>query len=111
MNLEIFAHDMPVAPQVRQYAEAKVRRLDRHYDRIQNARLELDLAARKRLEPLKVAELLVHVNGTIIKGRAIAPHIQEAVDLVVDKVDNRLRKRKERIKDHKALPAGGTPRR
>src|SRR5437879_11645759 len=108
MNVEIFAHSMPVDPGVRKYAEAKVRRLDRHFDRILDARLELDLASRKRVEPLKVAELLVHVNGTIIKARAIAPHLQEAVDLVVDKVDHRLRKRKERIKDHKALPAGGT---
>jgi putative sigma-54 modulation protein len=105
MNLVIYAHDVPLPPTLRTYAEGKVRRLDRHYDRILDARLELDLAARKSL-----AELLIHVHGAMVKGKATAQRMQEAVDLVVDKVDEQLRRRKERIKDHKALPAGGKPR-
>jgi putative sigma-54 modulation protein len=110
MNLVIHAHDTPLSPTLRTYAEGKVRRLDRHYDRILDARLELDLAARRSLDPPKVAELHVHIQGAIVKGRATAQRMQEAVDLVVDKVDEQLRRRKERIKDHKALPAGGKPR-
>jgi putative sigma-54 modulation protein len=110
MNLVIYAHDVPLPPTLRTYAEGKVRRLDRHYDRILDARLELDLAARKSLDPPKVAELLIHVHGAMVKGKATAQRMQEAVDLVVDKVDEQLRRRKERIKDHKALPAGGKPR-
>jgi len=110
MNLVIYAHDMPLPATVRSYAEDKVRRLDRHFDRILDARLEFDLPSRKRLNPPKQAELLVHVHGGHLKGKAVSLNLQEAVDMVVDKVDQQLRKRKERIKDHKALPARGKPR-
>jgi putative sigma-54 modulation protein len=110
MKLVIHAHDMPLPATVRAYAEDKVRRLDHHFDRILEARLEFDLPSRKRLNPPKQAELLVHVQGGFLKGRATAPHLQEVVDMVVDKVDAQLRRRKERLKDHKAPHAGGKPR-
>jgi putative sigma-54 modulation protein len=110
LNLVIFAHDMPLPDSVRTYAEAKVRRLDHHFDRIIDARLEFDLPARKSPKSPKQAELHIHVQGRHLKGRATAPHLQEAVDMVVDKVDQQLRKRKERLKDHRALPASGRPR-
>ena len=110
MNLLIHAHDMPLPATVRSYAEDKGRRLDRHFDRILDARLEFDLASRKHLNSPKQAELLVHVQGGHVKGKASSLNLQEAVDMVVDKVDQQLRKRKERLKDHKALPVGGKPR-
>ena len=109
MNLVIHAHDMPLPATVRTYAEAKVRRLDRHFDRIIDARLELDLAGRHSADPAKVAALRVHVTGGILRAKVTAQKLQEAVDLVVDKVDEQLRRRKERLKDHKALPARGKP--
>ena len=111
MNLVIHAHDMTLPATVRAYAEDKVRRLDHHFDRILDARLEFDLQTRKRLNAPKQAELLVHVQGGFLKGKATAPHLQEVVDMVVDKVDAQLRRRKERVKDHKAPPERGRPRR
>ncbi|HEV3233053.1 MAG TPA: ribosome-associated translation inhibitor RaiA [Candidatus Dormibacteraeota bacterium] len=109
MNLVIHAHDMPLPATIRSYAEAKVRRLDHHFDRILDARLEFDLPARKSLNAPKQAELHVHVQGRVLKGRATAPHLQEVVDAVVDKLDQQLRKRKERIKSHRDPHTGGKP--
>jgi putative sigma-54 modulation protein len=92
---------------VRTYAEQKVMRLDRHFDRIIDAHMELAPAGKKSVMPVQVAELRVHVNGGILKGKVSARSVREAVDLVVDKVDEQLRRRKERIKGHKATPTAG----
>lgn len=110
MNLDIHAHKVQLTPALRTYAEAKVRRLDRHFDRIIDAHLELDLAGRHSADPAKVAALRVHVTGGILRAKVTAQKLQEAVDLVVDKIDEQLRRRKERIKDHKSdTPASGRP--
>ncbi|MEA2645630.1 MAG: putative sigma-54 modulation protein [Chloroflexota bacterium] len=95
------AHAVDVSSSLRQYAEAKVRRLDRHFDRIIDARLDLDVAGKHSVDPPKVAELHVHVNGGVVQGKVTAHGLREAVDLVTDKVDEQLRRRKERIKGHK----------
>ena len=101
MNLVIHAHRVDLPSALREYAEAKVRRLDRHFDRIIDARLELDVAGNHSQDPAKVAELHVHVNGGVLQGKVTAHGLQEAVDLVIDKVDVQLRRRKERLKGHK----------
>jgi putative sigma-54 modulation protein len=85
---------------MRDYAEGKIRRLDRHFDRIIDARLELAPAGRHSIDPEKVAQLQVHLPGSVLKGSVTARGIREAVDLVVDKLDEQLRRRKERIQDH-----------
>ena len=101
MNLYInTARDVVLPDPLRTYAETKIRRLDRHFDRILDAHLQLDLDGRKRMDPSKTAELRVHINGTIVKGKVTAQELREALDLVVDKVDEQLRRRKERIKEH-----------
>ena len=105
MNIEIHARDVVLPDALRSYAESKIRRLDRHFDRIIVAHLEFELVGHRQVDPSKTAELRVHVNGIIVKGRVTAREIREAVDLVVDKVDEQLRRRKERIKDH-AGPRG-----
>jgi putative sigma-54 modulation protein len=100
LNVFIHTRDLTLPEALRSYAEQKIRRLDRHFDRILDARLELDRASRKSVDPAKTAELRIHVNGSILKGRVSAREIREAVDLVVDKIDEQLRRRKERIKEH-----------
>ncbi len=102
MNIVIHTRDDLTLPEaLRAYAEQKIRRLDRHFDRIHDVRLELDHAGKRSAEPAKTAELRVHVDGSILKGRVTAKELREALDLVVDKVDEQLRRRKERIKEHK----------
>lgn len=101
LNLTIHTHHVPLTPDLREYAEGKIRRLDRHFDRIIDARLELDLAGKHHSDPPKVAALRVHVSGGILQGSVTARETQEAVDLVVDKLDHQLRKRKERLQEHR----------
>jgi putative sigma-54 modulation protein len=91
-------------PGIKAYAQAKLEKLTRHFDHILEARMELSTERNKSLEDVKVAELTVHVTGrtgNILKAVQSADHMNEAVDLVIDKMDRQIRQHKEKLKDHR----------
>ena len=106
MNVTIYSHIVPLDQPLKDYAEAKLRRLDRHFDRIVDARLEFDLDSGKSGDPMKVASLHVHVSHAVLSAKVKGRDLRQAVDLVVDKLDQQLRRRKERLTTHRASPKG-----
>lgn len=104
MEILIQAKKAAADPQMKAYAEAKLEKLARHFDHILEARMELGTEKNKSLENMKVAELTVHVSGrtgNILKAVQSASHMNEAVDLVIDKMDRQIRQHKEKLKDHR----------
>lgn len=104
MEILIQAKKSAADPQIKAYAQAKLEKLARHYDHILEARMELGTEKNKSLENMKVAELIVHVTGrtgNILKAVQSASHMNEAVDLVIDKMDRQIRQHKEKLKDHR----------
>lgn len=106
MNVTIHSHNVPLDQSLKDYAEAKLRRLDRHFDRIVDARLEFDLDSGKSIDPMKVASLHVHVSHAVINGKVKGRDLRQTIDRVVDKVDQQLRRRKERLTAHRASAKG-----
>ena len=109
MEILIQAKKSAADPRIKAYAQAKLEKLTRHFDHIIEARMELTTERNKSLEDVKVAELTVHVTGrtgNILKAVQSAEHMNEAVDLVIDKMDRQIRQHKEKLKDHRrARPA------
>jgi putative sigma-54 modulation protein len=106
MKVLIQAKKAAADPRMRDYAQAKLEKLTRHFDQILEARMELGTEKNKSLETMKVAQLVVHVNGTILKAVQSAEHVNEAVDLVIDKMDRQIRQHKERLRSRrKAKPS------
>jgi putative sigma-54 modulation protein len=104
MEILIQAKKTAADPEMKAYAEAKLEKLARHFDHILEARMELGTEKNKSLENMKVAELTVHVTGrtgNILKAVQSASHMNEAVDLVIDKMDRQIRQHKEKLKDHR----------
>jgi len=104
MEILIQAKKSAADPQIKAYAQAKLEKLARHFDHILEARMELGTEKNKSLENMKVAELTVHVTGrtgNILKAVQSAGHMNEAVDLVIDKMDRQIRHHKEKLKDHR----------
>jgi len=109
MEILIQAKKSAADPQMKAYAQAKLEKLTRHFDHILQARMELATEKNKSLETMKVAELTVHVSGrtgNILKAVQAAEHMNEAVDLVVDKMDRQIRQHKEKLKDHRRPKSG-----
>jgi putative sigma-54 modulation protein len=113
MEILIQAKKNAADPRIKAYAQAKLEKLTRHFDHILEARMELGTEKNKSLENMKVAELTVHVTGrtgNILKAVQAAEHMNEAVDLVIDKMDRQIRQHKEKLKDHRrARPAAQAP--
>jgi ribosome hibernation promoting factor len=109
MEILIQAKKSAADSQMKAYAQGKLEKLTRHFDHILQARMELGTEKNKSLETMKVAELTVHVTGrtgNILKAVQAAEHMNEAVDLVIDKMDRQIRQHKEKLKDHRrAKPA------
>jgi putative sigma-54 modulation protein len=104
MEILIQAKKSAADPQIKAYAQTKLEKLARHFDHILEARMELGTEKNKSLESMKVAELTVHVTGrtgNILKAVQSASHMNEAVDLVIDKMDRQIRQHKEKLKDHR----------
>jgi putative sigma-54 modulation protein len=104
MEILIQAKKSAADPEMRAYAQGKLEKLTRHFDHILQARMELGTDKNKSLETMKVAELTVHVTGrtgNILKAVQSAEHMNEAVDLVIDKMDRQIRQHKEKLQDHR----------
>jgi len=94
------------------YAEDRLVRLGRHFDRIQEVAVEFADESRRGTTPTCSVRITVHPNGR----RHPLAHAQErgvdaraALDLALDKIDRQVLKLKEKIKlesKRAAMPAG-----
>src|SRR5260370_18488470 len=113
MEILIQAKKNGADPRIKAYAQDKLEKLTRHFDHILEARMELSTERNNSLEDVKVAELTVHVTGrtgNILKAVQSADHMNEAIDLVIDKMVRQIRQHKEKLKDHRPpRPAGAVP--
>jgi len=79
--------DVPDA--VRQYAERKMRRLERLLDDRTDAILEISVEHHKSADDSRIAEVTLVIDGQTLRGRADAITYEAAIDDVVDKVERR----------------------
>ena len=84
---------------VKEYAQEKLERLDRHAVHIHEARLTLDFDNHR--VPPAFAEVVAHVDHLQLVAKVEAHTEREAVDLVMDKMDAQVRKHKDRATDYK----------
>ncbi len=97
MQLSVTGHHVDVTAALRQYVENKIEKIERHFD------LVTDVHCILTVEKLRhKAEATVNVNGGKIYADATEPDMYAAIDGLVDKLDRRVRKYKEKLADHHA---------
>src|SRR4030081_3015995 len=100
MEILIQAKKNAADPRIKAYAQAKLEKLARHFQHVVEARMQPSTERKKSLEDVKVAQLTVHVTGrtgNILKAVQSAEHMNEAVDLVIDKMDRQIRQHNEKL--------------
>ena len=95
MQVNISGHQLEVTEALRDYIGEKLARLERHFDRITNVQVILEVDKLKQK-----AEATLHVAGREVVGNAEHEDMYAAVDLLVDKLDRQLIKHKEKQLDH-----------
>ncbi|GAB6046564.1 ribosome hibernation promoting factor [Methyloparacoccus murrellii] len=95
MNIDITGHQLQVTDSIRQYVLEKFARLERHFDRVMDVHVVLEV---EKLE--QKAEATVQVNGATLFAADTQADLYAAIDGLVDKLDRQIVKHKEKHQDH-----------
>jgi len=95
MNLTVSGHHLAVTSAIRSYVENKFSRIKRHFDHV------IDVSIILTVDKLsQKAEVTCHVRGLDIFVESDNPDLYAAIDLLVDKLDRRIIKYKDRLQAH-----------
>ena len=97
MQLNVSGHHVEVTDSLRGYVESKIDRLERHFDIVSDVHCILSVEKLRHK-----AEAKVMVNGGTIFAETTEEDMYAAIDGLVDKLDRRVRKHKEKMVDHHA---------
>lgn len=96
MQLNVSGHHVEVTDSLRSYVSTKLERLERHFDRITNMNVILSVEKQRQK-----AESTIHVSGGEIYADAEHDDLYAAIDMLADKLDRQLIKKKEKSNDRK----------
>lgn len=94
MQVNISGHQLEVTDALRDYVNEKLGRLERHFDKISNVQVTMEVEKLKQ----KI-EATLHVAGGEIVASAEHEDMYAATDLLIDKLDRQLIKHKEKFLD------------
>ena len=95
MNLTISGHHLDITDSLREFITAKMDRLERHSNDVQNVHVILNVEKLRQK-----AEATVRVKGTKLFADTSDEDMYAAIDILTDKLDRQLIKHKEKAKSH-----------
>jgi len=97
MQLSVSGHHIEVTESLRGYVESKIEKIGRHFDLVSDVHCILTVEKLRHK-----AEATVKVNGGTIYADETKDDMYAAIDGLVNKLDRRVRKYKEKLVDHHA---------
>lgn len=97
MQLNVSGHHVEVTDSLREYVESKFDKTARHFDLVSDVKCILTVEKLRHK-----AEATVLVNGGTIYADNTEEDMYAAIDGLVDKIERRVRKYKEKLVDHHA---------
>ena len=96
-----FRHTAPTEA-LKHYAEEKVHKVGKYFNRPLDAHVILAIDSKER----QVAEVTMQARGVTLHGREETDDLYAAIDLLMDKIEQQIRKykTKTRLKRRKAKP-------
>jgi ribosome hibernation promoting factor len=100
MQLNVSGHHIEVTDALRGYVESKIEKIERHFDLVSDVNCVLTVEKLRHK-----AEARINVNGGTIYADNTEEDMYAAIDGLVDKLERRVRKYKEKLVDHRAREA------
>ena len=97
MQLNVSGHHVEITDSLREYVGSKIEKLAGHFDLVSDVHCILTVEKLRHK-----AEATVHVNGGTIFAENTEEDMYAAIDGLVDKLERRVRKYKEKLGDHHA---------
>lgn len=102
MDITVVARNAEIHPNFREYVEEKVSKITQFYPRAQRVDVELTHERNPRqADTAERIELTVYGKGPIIRAEAQSADRYAAVDIAAGKLYERLRRLRDRVKDHR----------
>lgn len=95
MQLTLTGHHVAITEALRNYTQEKFKRLERHFDHVQNVHIILTVEKTRQK-----AEAELHVSGNKLYAEAVEEDMYAALDGLVSKLDRQIIKHKEKLKNH-----------
>ncbi len=100
MQLNVTGHHIDITTSLKGYVEKKLDKIVRHSDHV------IDVHCILTVEKLRhKAEATVLLTGAKVYADATEEDMYAAIDALVDKLDRRVKKHKEKLSNHHALEA------
>lgn len=103
MQLNITGHHIDVTDSLRKKVADKMARIERHFDNVTDMHVILTVEKLRHK-----AEATVNVPGERLFAESVEEDMYAAIDSMVDKLDRRVKKFKEKLTDHHAREARRT---
>ncbi len=102
MKVQMTGHHMDITPALRDYVTSKLERIKRHFDQMMDVNVVMTVS-----KLIQKVEANVHVRGRDIFVESSDADMYAAIDSLVDKLDRKILRHKEKITDHR--PNGQPP--
>jgi putative sigma-54 modulation protein len=97
MQVNLSGHHVEITPSLRNYVEKKIARILRHCDRV------IEVHCTLTVEKLRhEAESTIRLSGTTVHAATVHDDMYAAIDLMADKLDEQVRRHKEKHRDPQA---------
>jgi putative sigma-54 modulation protein len=97
MQVNLSGHHVEITPALRSYVEKKLGRILRHADQV------IEVHCTLTVEKLRQqAEATIRLAGATVHATAVQDDMYAAIDLLTDKLDEQVRRHKEKHRDPQA---------
>ncbi len=94
MNISITARHFKAHESLREYAFQEIQKLEKYYDGIISA--EIIFSYEKAQNSIKNVELIVAVQGTVLKALDKSDDYAKSLDMAIDKMESQIKKYKDK---------------
>ncbi len=94
MDLHIYGRNLEITDKTREHVESKLNQIDRHLPGISGASVELAYEATRSNDDRIVAQVTLHVGGTLLRAQRRAGNTKAAVNSVAQALDQQIKRYK-----------------
>lgn len=96
MHLQVKGKNLEVPPAIKEYAESKLAKLDRHLHETAQVELELSMERNPSIADNAVAEATVWTKGPVVRARESSSDMKASIDMLVGKLERQVKKTREK---------------
>lgn len=97
MNLQISGHHIEVTDALREYVEAKLEPVVRHFDKVLGVNVILSVE-----KLTQTADVTMHIPGKELHVTETNEDLYAAIDSMFDKLDRQVQKHKQKMQERRA---------